>query len=182
MTLRRGSGAILAGTVALGGARMPVPAQFPAAAGAGPCRIVWDGATKGGDTQTAHADLKLTRNAPQADGSFIMFGEGDATVTYQPGRAGARVTAGSPFTAKLEVTLTSADGKTATVDIDIAPDEGDHTVVVDPGGFTFATEAEMPPPVTVPLKDGVTTPYTESHGSGSMKHEKTGTITLHYCP
>jgi hypothetical protein len=47
-----------------------------------PATITWcsvprtDGATSGGDTQTTHAELQLTRNAPQANGSFIMFGSG----------------------------------------------------------------------------------------------------------
>ena len=184
MTLSRGYSAILAGTLALGGARVPAPAreQFQAAADSVPCRIVWDGATSGGDTQTAHAEVQLTRNAPQADGSFIMFGAGDATVTYHSGLAGARVTAGSPFTAKLEVTLSSDDGKTATVDIDLAPNEGDHTIVVDPGGFTYSVEASMPPSVTLPLKDGASVPYSEFHGSGAHRAGRTGTITLQYCP
>ena len=76
MTLCRSCSAILAGTLALGGARVLAPAreQFQAAADSVPCRIVWDGATSGGDSQTTHAELQLTRNAPQAGGSFIMFG------------------------------------------------------------------------------------------------------------
>ncbi len=174
MTLTRGYSAILAGALALGGARVPAPDA--------PCRIVWDQTTSGGDWQTAHADLKLTRSAPQADGSFVMFGGGTATVTYHSGLAGARVTSGSPFDAKLDLTLSSEDGKTAVVDIGLAADEADHEVVVNPGGFTYSVEATMPPSDTIPLKDGVTTSYSVFHGSGAHRAGRTGTLTLHYCP
>jgi hypothetical protein len=146
-----------------------------------PCRIVWDGQTSGGDTQTAHGQLQLTRSVPQADGSFIMFGSGQATVTYHSG-AGFTITSGSPFIAKLDVTLNSKDGRTAEINIDLAADETDHEIVEDPGRMTFSTEAEMPPTVTMPLQDGASVPYSESHGTGIRHHAKSGTVTLHYCP
>ena len=146
-----------------------------------PCRIIWDGETKGGDTQTTHGELQLTRSAPQADGSFVMFGSGQATVTYHSG-AGLTITSGSPFTAKLDVTLSSQDGRTAEISIGLAADEPDHEIVANPGGFTFSTDAEMPPNVTVPLQDGASVPYSESLGSGIRHHEKSGTFKLQYCP
>jgi hypothetical protein len=146
-----------------------------------PCRIVWDGETSGGDTQTAHGELRLTRSAPQADGSFVMFGSGEATVTYHSG-AGLTITRGSPFIAKLDVTLSSENGRTAEINIDLAADEADHEIVANPGGFTFSTEAETPPTVTVPLRDGASVPYSESHGAGIHHHAVSGTVTLHYCP
>jgi hypothetical protein len=159
---------------------LAVDAQSQPAAPGAPCRIVWDGATSGGDTQTMHAELQLTRSAPQADGSLIMFGSGQGTVTYRSG-AGLRITRGSPFIAKLTVVLSSENGRTADIDIDTAPDEPDHEIVADPGGFTFDTEAEAPPTVTVPLQDGVTASYSEFLGAGARRHGKTGTMTLHYC-
>lgn len=146
-----------------------------------PCSIVWDGQTGGGDTQTAHGEMQLTRSVPQADGSFIMFGTGQATVTYHSG-AGLTITSGSPFVTKLEVILNSEDGRTAKISIDIAADEPDHEIVANPGEFTFTTDAEMPPSVTVPLQDGASVPYSESHGAGIRLHTKSGTVTLHYCP
>jgi hypothetical protein len=161
----------------------PARAQDQTTIGDAPalCRIVWDGETSGGDTQTAHAELVFTRSVPQPDGSFIMFGSGEATVTYHSG-AGLTITSGSPFTAKLDVILTSNDGRTAEVSIGDAPDETGHEIVANPGGFTFTADAEMPPKVTVPLLDGASVPYSESHGTGMRHHGESGTITLHYCP
>jgi hypothetical protein len=161
----------------------PVRAQDLTATGAAPapCRIVWDGQTGGGDTQTAHAELQLTPSAPQPDGSFVMFGSGQATVTYHSG-AGFTITSGSPFIAKLGVTLNSKDGRTAEISIDLAADETEHTIVANPGAMTFTTDAEMPPTVTVPLQDGASVPYSETHGAGIRHHTKSGTVTLHYCP
>jgi hypothetical protein len=161
----------------------PARAQDQTTTGGAPtlCSIVWDGQTSGGDTQTAHGELQFTRSVPQANGGFIMFGSGQATVIYHSG-AGLTITSGSPFTAKLEVILTSDDGRTAHISIDTATDEPDHEIVADPGGFTFSTDAEMPPKVTMPLQDGASVPYSESLGSGIRLHGKSGTFTLRYCP
>ena len=110
-----------------------------------------------------------------------MFGSGTAKVTYHSG-AGLTISSGSPFVAKLDVTLDSNDGQTAEQTIDLAADEPNHTIVADPGGFTFSTDAETPPTVTVPLQDGASVPYSRSHGTGMRHRAASGTVTLYYCP
>ena len=186
MTLRRLFRAITTSPALASGAALvlaPAHAQDQTKTGnaPAPCRIIWDGQTSGGDTQTAHGELQLTRNAPQADGSFMMFGSGQAAVTYHSG-AGLTITSGSPFITKLDITLSSADGRTAEISIDLAADETDHEIVANPGGFTFSTDAETPPTVTVPLHDGASVPYSESHGAGIHFHATSGTVTLYYSP
>jgi len=125
--------------------------------------------------------MQIERSLPQEDGSLIMFGSGEATVTYHSG-AGLRVTSGSPFTAKLDVNLMSKDGRTAEINIDNAADEPDHEISMEPGGFKFSVQMDTPPTVTVNLQDGASVPYSETHGSGKHQAGTTGTVTLHYCP
>jgi hypothetical protein len=183
MILSRVQIAIMTAVLAVGAGLMLAPqrAQSQATPPSVPCRIVWDEETSGGDTQTTHAEMQLTRSAPQADGSFMMFGSGRATITYHSANR-CRITGGSPFTATISVMLTSMNGRTADVEIYSLDGSSPVDMVCALGaGFTADVDVSEPPTVTVPLQDGARVPYSTGGGAGIYRHATAGTVTLQYC-
>jgi hypothetical protein len=183
MFLSRVRIAITAAAVAGGAvlALAPGGAQSQAVSGDAPCRLVWDGDESGGDTQTTHAELTLSGGARQPDGSFMMFGAGQGTVTYHTA-SGCTITGGNPFTANFTAILNSEDGRTAEVDITSMDPSHPITTRCSLGESTIDADPSEPPTVTVALADGASAPYSLSQGAGPLHHKgKTGTVTLHYC-
>ena len=172
----------------------PEGAQSQAAPQSGiPCRVSWEDTTSGGDSFTVRGDAMLTRIAPQGNGSFVAYGNGEATVTFHPAD-NCQVQNGDTFTAPYMVTMQSDDGRTAQVDISTTGEAHEFTLLC-PGlirGRGVSKRAEMStsydapelPTVTVQLHEG-TTSFSDLHDGGRRSGGKpvgdTGTVTLHYC-
>ena len=181
MKLAAGAGALaFAAALAFAPARAQMHAPATQVQGI-PCKVSWHVETHGGDTLTADGEAELTRIAPQANGSFVAFGSGHATVTYHSANGCTMV--GSPWTANYEVDMASQDGLTAQVDIGSDDDEHSVTATRCLGNADFQYDTEPPglPGVTVELHEGAT-PFGVNHvdplhGAAG----RAGTVTLHYC-
>ena len=174
---------------------MPAHAQSQAAPLSGiPCRVSFENTSHGGDAFTVRGDAELSRIAPQADGSFVAIGTGEATVTFHPGNS-CQVKNGDTFKARYMVTLESQDGRKAEVDI-ASTDEESHTfellcpgLIRGRGASKLAeTTSDYEPPelptVTVELHEGAT-PYSNDKTvrtpAGVQHVGDAGSVTLHYC-
>jgi hypothetical protein len=157
-----------------------------------PCGISWEDTTHGGDWFTVKGDAMFSQVAPQAGGSFVAIGYGQATVTFHPGN-NCQVTSGNTFTAQYMVTMESDDGRKAQVDISSGDDSHEFKLLC-PGliqgrGATrlAETSSDYDPPglptVTVDLGKEGAQPFSQNFQGdrrGSAGDE--GTVTLHYCP
>jgi hypothetical protein len=161
-----------------------------------PCRVSWDYTTHGGDWFHVQGEAMLSQIAPQADGSFVAIGYGPGKVTYHPGNAACTITSGEWFEASYMVTLESADGLNAQVDISSldAPHSFD---ILCPGriqgrgslSVANASTLEYDPPelptVNVDLHKGVAAFENDQAirtAAGLQRVGDKGTVTLHYCP
>jgi len=133
----------------------------------------------------------LSQIAPQADGSFVAIGYGQATVTFHPGN-NCHVENGDTFTAQYMVTMESDDGRSAQVDIS-SDDESHEFKLLCPGLIQgrgasrlaqTSTDEDPPglPTVTVALREGAQ-PFSENFQSDRSAGGAgdAGTVTLHYC-
>jgi hypothetical protein len=156
-----------------------------------PCRVSFEDTTHGGDSFTVRGEAKFTQVAPQADGSFVAIGTGEATVTYHP--ATCRLTSEDSFTAPYMVIMQSDDGKTAQIDFSSVGEQ--HTfklvcgLVQGRGASKLAEtsadyDAPEIPSVTVALREGET-PFGNDQAvrtpAGVQHVGDTGKVTLHYC-
>jgi hypothetical protein len=158
-----------------------------------PCRVSFENTSHGGDWFTVQGEAMLTQTAPQADGSFVAFGTGEATVTFHPGNS-CEVTNGDTFKASYMVTMQSDDGRKAQVDF--ASEDESHTfdllcpgLIRGRGASKLAkTSSDYDPPgwptVTVELREGATTyshDQTVRTPAGVQHVGDMGSVTLHYC-
>ncbi|HUL82841.1 MAG TPA: hypothetical protein VL131_11890 [Gammaproteobacteria bacterium] len=156
-----------------------------------PCRVSFEDTTHGGDSFTVRGEAKFTQVAPQADGSFVAIGSGEATVTFHP--ATCRLTSADNFTAPYMVIMQSDDGKTAQIDFSSVGEQ--HTfklvcgLVQGRGASKLAEtsadyDAPEIPSVTVALREGET-PFGNDQAvrtpAGVQHVGDTGKVTLHYC-
>jgi hypothetical protein len=143
------------------------------------CRIRFHDEGYGGDTTTTDGVIELDRAAPQADGSIVYMGQGQATATYNA--PGCRVT-GSPHTHTLMGIVSSEDGRTATVDI-TPMDMGLYPVVVQcgPQRSEMDVAVNAPEGVELPLQDGASVSYDVRHDLIFAHGGSRGTVSLEYC-
>jgi hypothetical protein len=143
------------------------------------CRIRFHDEGYGGDTTTTDGVIELNRAAPQADGSIVYMGYGQATATYNA--PGCSVT-GSPHTHRVMGIVASEDGRTATVDI-TTMDMGMYPIVVQCGPQRSEMQAVVVPPegVELPLQDGASASYEVEHHLIFAHGGSRGTVRLEYC-
>jgi hypothetical protein len=145
-----------------------------------PCRIAFEETTHGGDVMVTRGEVQLGPIMRQQDGSFMIMGQGQATITYRPG-GGCTATAGSPFTARYTAILS---GRRDTVTVDLAPlDFSSDWITVRCGADVFRNRAivNAPPSVTLELRDAASDDYSYSEGAGIHEGGAAGSVTMHYC-
>jgi hypothetical protein len=146
----------------------------------------------GADPSTQHGEIQLGPKMPQADGSFIIMGQGSITIQYGPEngrlRDGCTVIEGARKTVSLQAIVSSEDGRTGEIDlISMAPPymvafncpdlPGTPLGARTGGRMETKVTPLTPPTVTMPLVHGATQTFDD--GDGRVTH--TGTLSLHYC-
>jgi hypothetical protein len=148
------------------------------------CRVRWQEQTYGGDTLATTAVFELQRAAPQADGSVVYMGQGQADIVFTPGGHGCTATRGRNASVTMMAIVSSDDRETATVDIGALMDDSFPVAVSCPFGHNSEMEVGVsaPPSVTLPLQEGASANYDESsmHSFGQVGGQR-GTVSLEYC-
>jgi hypothetical protein len=146
------------------------------------CRVHFEEQTFGGDTLATRGVIEIDRAAPQMDGSAYYMGRGQAQIIFTPGGANCRATSGGQASASLLGIVSSDDGQTATVDI-TPMSEDSFPVVVQCGPQRSEMEVgvSVPPSVTMPLRDGASATYSETHRSTFATGRAQGIVRLEFC-
>ena len=154
--------------VAIVGALLAFHVQAQNSSSGAICRVVWhDDGAGGGDTRTSDADFTLPKYSPEGNRSFTVNGSTEGSVTYHSA-TGCPVTKGSPWKQHFDLTLSSDDGKTATMRIDPSDESHSITVACGRGAATFDVEASSVSAKEIPLKDGVATEYSARRSKGNL--------------